>query len=52
MRSSLLLTFFFFLSALIIVHYALKPETTANSLAFLIGSLTTFLKVIEANLAP
>ncbi|MGI1306813.1 hypothetical protein [Raoultella ornithinolytica] len=50
MRGSRLLIIFFSLSALIIVLFALKPETTALSLAALVGSLTTFLKVIETHL--
>ncbi len=50
MRVSLLIIIFF-LSALIIVQFALKPDTTALSLATLVGSLTAFLKLIEPHLA-
>lgn len=46
MRESFLLIVFFFLSALIIVVFALKPETTASSLATLVDSLTTVLTLI------
>lgn len=52
MRGSMLLIVFFFLSVLIILQFAFKPDTTAFSLAILVGSLTTFLKVIEPHLAP
>lgn len=52
MRNGVLLIVFFFLSAMIILHFALKPSTTASSLAHLVLSLTAFLKVIESHLAP